>query len=169
MNEPDRNWYALFVRSRHEFVAAEQLQRQGVEVFLPSLTKMRRWSDRGKSVTFPLFPGYVFVRIRPSAESFQRVIKARGTVSFVSYEPGRPAEVDAQEIQALKLMLSHSEKIDVFPHLWEGGRVAIKHGPLKGAVGILTKKQDKHLFLVNVNILGRSIGMMIDAAELEVA
>ena len=68
---------------------------------------------------------------------------------------------------ALKLMLAHGEEIDVYPHLWEGARVSIKHGPLKGAIGILTRKHDKHVFVVNVEILGRSIGTKIDADELE--
>jgi transcription antitermination factor NusG len=161
------NWYALFVRSRHEFATSEQLTRKGVEVLLPTVTRMQRWSDRGKAVTFPLFPGYLFVHLRPSAETFLNVVKTHGTVSFVSHEPGRPTPVDPREIQALKLMLAHGEEIDVYPHLWEGARVSIKHGPLKGAIGILARKHDKHVFVINVEILGRSIGMKIDADELE--
>lgn len=167
MSEMTENWYALFVRSRHEFAASEQLTKKGVEVLLPTVTRMQRWSDRNKAVAFPLFPGYLFVHLRPSAESFLNVVKTHGTVSFVSHEPGRPTPVDPQEIQALKLMLAHGEEIDVYPHLWEGARVAIKHGPLKGAIGILARKHDKHVFVVNVEILGRSIGMTIDADELE--
>jgi transcription antitermination factor NusG len=166
-SEMTENWYALFVRSRHEFATSEQLTKKGVEVLLPTVTRMQRWSDRGKAVTFPLFPGYLFVHFRPSAETFLNVVKTHGTVSFVSHEPGRPTPVDTQEIQALKLILAHGEEIDVYPHLWEGARVAIKHGPLKGAIGILARKHDKHVFVINVEILGRSIGMKIDADELE--
>jgi transcription antitermination factor NusG len=167
MNEPDLNWYALFVRSRHEFVTASQLQKRGVEVFLPSLTKMRRWSDRGKAVTFPLFPGYVFVQLRLNAETFLNVIRTRGTVSFVSHEPGHPAPVDPQEIQALKLMIDAGGQLDIYPHLCVGERVTVKRGPLMGANGLLLKKDDQHLFLVSVNILGRSVGMRINPDDLE--
>ncbi len=162
------NWYALSVRSRHEFVAAEQLKKRGVEAFLPSITKMRRWSDRSKPVTFPLFPGYLFVRIVPSAETFLGVMKTHGSVNLVSLEPGRPTPIDGDEIAAMKLMLSHSEDIDIYPHLWEGARVSVRRGPMQGAMGILVKKEDKDMFLVNVHILGRSIGMKIDAESLEV-
>lgn len=167
MSTQTPNWYALFVRSRHEFVASEQLKNQGIEVFLPSVTRMRRWSDRGKAVTFPLFPGYVFVNVRPSAETFLSIVKTRGSVSFVSQEPGRPTPVDSREIESLKLMLSRGGDVDIYPHLAEGARVTIKHGPLKGAVGVLAKKQDRQLFLVNIDILGRSVGTKIDADELE--
>jgi len=167
MNEPGLSWYALNVRSRHEFVAAGQLQKRGVEVFLPSLTKVRRWSDRGKAVTFPLFPGYVFVHIRPSAETFLNVIRTHGTVSLVSHEPGRPAPVDPQEIQTLKLMLNTGIHLDTYPHLCVGKSVTVKRGPLMGANGLLMKKDDQHLFLVSINILGRSIGMRINPNDLE--
>jgi transcriptional antiterminator NusG len=167
MSEQCLNWYALFVRSRHEFVTAGQLQKRGVEVFLPALTKMRRWSDRGKAVTVPLFPGYVFVYLRPSAETFMNVIRTRGTVSFVSHEPGRPAPVDSNEIQALKLMLDTGGHLDIYPHLCVGERVTVKRGPLMGAGGLLMKKDDEHLFLVSINILGRSVGMRINPEDLE--
>jgi len=167
MSGTTENWYALSVRSRHEFVTSQQLTKKGIEVLLPTVTRMKRWSDRGKAVTFPLFPGYVFVCVRPSAELFLNVVKTHGTVAFVSHEPGCPTPVDPREIEALKLMLAHGDEIDIYPHLWEGARVAIKHGPLKGITGILARKQDKHLFVVNVDILGRSIGMKIDADELD--
>jgi len=167
MDNPNGNWYALLVRSRHEFVTCEQLKKRGVEVFLPLISKVRRWSDRNKCVMFPLFPGYIFVHVRPSAEIFLNIVKTHGTVSFITEEPGRPAKVDPQEIQSLQLMLKAGSNIDIYPHLCEGARVYIKKGPLKGAEGILAKKDDQHMFLVNIDILGRSIGMRISADDLE--
>lgn len=167
MEDQGRNWYALFVKSRHEFVTSEQLQKRGVEVFLPLISKTRRWSDRNKSVRFPLFPGYIFVHVRPSAETFLNIVRAHGTVSFVTQEPGRPTQVDPQEIQSLQLMLDAGSNLDIYPHLCEGTRVCVKQGPLKGAEGILMKKDDQQTFHVNINILGRSIGMTINPEDLD--
>jgi transcriptional antiterminator NusG len=166
MTETFPNWYALFVRSRHEFVAAEHLRKRGMEAFLPAVTKMRRWSDRRKAVTFPLFPGYVFVRIRPGAEDFLSAVSTHGSVCFVCQEPGRPTPVDPQEIETLKRMLCAGGEVDVYPHLCTGARVEVRRGPLAGAVGILVRKQNTQEFLVNMEILGRSIGMQIDAEDL---
>ena len=42
------NWYALYVKSRHEFVAERELSRKSVETFLPVVNKLRRWKDRDK-------------------------------------------------------------------------------------------------------------------------
>jgi len=165
----DRNWYALLVRSRHEFVTGELLRKRGIEVFLPSVTRRKRWSDREKSVTVPIFPGYLFVHLQPRADAFLQVVTARGSVSIVSQEPGHPTAVDPREMDALLLMTGTGQTIDIYPHLCEGARVRVKRGPLAGAEGVLMQKEKHELFLVNISILGRSMGMRIDAADLEAA
>ena len=167
MSYSHSNWYALFVRSRHEFVTSEQLKKRGIEVFLPSVTRKRRWSDRKKEVVCPLFPGYLFVYIEPSAETFLNIVKTRGLVSFVGQEPGRPSPVDPREMETLRMMLAGCDELDTYPHLNEGAPVLVKQGPLKGAKGVLAKKEDHHLFLVNIEILGRSVGTKVSAEDLE--
>ncbi len=167
MSEPTPNWYALFVRSRHEFVTSEQLKKRGIEVFLPSVTRKRRWSDRKKAIVCPLFPGYLFIYTEPSAETFLNILQTRGSVSFVGQEPGRPSPVDPGEMETLRMMLAGCDELDTYPHLNEGAPVLVKQGPLKGAKGILAKKEDHHLFLVNIEILGRSVGTKVSAEDLE--
>lgn len=162
------NWYALFVRSRHEFAISEQLKKKGIEVLLPTVTRMRRWSDRDKAVRFPLFPGYLFVRVRPSAETFLDVLKTHGSVSFVSHEPGRPTPADPREMEVLQKMVSSCcDKLDLYPYLCVGLPVIVKRGPLQGAEGILVKKEEYDHFLININILGRSVGTRINAEDID--
>jgi len=163
------NWYALRVKSRHEYVASEELTRKDIDNFLPSVSRVRQWKDRKKNVDFPLFPGYVFVHLNPLPGAFLNVLKTRGSVCFVSLEPGRPAIVSSQEISSLKLMLESGQQFDVFPALKEGTIVRVKHGPLQGAIGILTKREDHHIFVVNIDILGRSVGLKIYAEDVEQA
>jgi hypothetical protein len=56
------DWWALYTRHQHEKTVAEMLSAKGFEVFLPLYESMRRWKDRSKLLTLPLFPCYVFVR-----------------------------------------------------------------------------------------------------------
>jgi transcriptional antiterminator NusG len=162
-----KNWYALRVKSRHEFVAAEELDRKGIENFVPFVSRVRQWKDRKKSVDFPLFPGYLFVRLARESGSFLNIVKTRGAVCFVSLEPGQPTAVSQEEIASLKSMLLSGEQLDVFPALKEGTVVRVKRGPLCGVVGILAKREDYHLFLINIDILGRSVGLKIRAEDVE--
>jgi len=162
-------WFALYVKPRHEFVVSAELRRKGIDTFLPSVTKLRRWKDRKKEVAFPLFPGYVFTSVRPHPDEFARVIKTRGTVSFVSLNPGNPAPVAPEEIDSLRIMLESGEKIDIYPDLKEGSPVRVNKGIFEGAEGLLEKKNDQFVFIVSIRLLGKSVGVQIHADDIEAA
>jgi transcription antitermination factor NusG len=160
-------WYALYVKSRHEFVTHDELRKKGIDVYLPSVRRLRQWKDRKKSIDFPLFAGYLFVRIAPSAESFLNVLKTRGAVTLLSLVPGTPTPVSEEEINSLRILLESGEQFDIYPNLQEGVRVSIKSGPLKGAVGVVRQKGAHYTVLVNIEILGRSIGVSLCADDIE--
>ena len=162
-------WYALYVKSRHEFVASAALERKGIETFLPSVTRIRRWSDREKALEFPLFPGYLFVRTVPVAERLWDVLRTRGAVTLVSFDHGNPAPVADEEINALRKMTESGQHIDLYPNLKSGARVRLVRGPLRGAYGILGGKEEQYTFLVNIEILGRSVGVRIGADDFDIA
>jgi transcription antitermination factor NusG len=163
------NWYALRVKSRHEFVTSAELTRKDIENFLPFVSRMRQWKDRKKNVKFPLFPGYVFVHLAPQPGVLLDVLKTRGSVCFVSLEPGKPAFVSPEEIASLKVMLESGEQLDVFPAFKEGTAVRVKRGPLCGIVGTMVKRENHHMFFITIDILGRSAGLKISAEDVELA
>jgi transcription antitermination factor NusG len=167
MNRPFL-WYALYVKSRHEFVTRHELERKGVEAFLPSARRSRLWRDRRKLVEFPLFPGYLFVHIHPDPESYLNVLKTRGAVTFVSLEPGCPTPVPHEEINSIRVFAESGEEINVYPDLTEGKRVRVRRGPLKSAEGVLKRKESGNFLLVNIEILGRSLGVRIYDDDVEI-
>jgi transcription termination/antitermination protein NusG len=168
-NITPRNWYAIYTKPRHEFVVHGELQKKGIESFLPTFKRLQQWKDRKKFVEFPLFPGYLFVCIQHNNASFLNVLKTRGVVTFISSTPGNPSSVPVEEIQSLKILLESGEEIDVYPHLKEGELIRVKSGPLKGAEGVLVMKENQYQFLVNIHLLGRSVGLKIYADQLEAA
>jgi len=163
------NWYALYVKSNHEFVAHDELSRKSIEAFLPTVRKMRQWKDRRKWVDFPIFPGYLFIHVRPSTEDFLNVLKTRGAISLLSAQAGCPTPVATEEIVSLRLLVGSGETLDIYPHLKEGTRVRVKRGPLQGAEGTLERKENQCTFLVNIELLGRSVGVKMFADDLEEA
>src|ERR1700761_6795236 len=56
------SWWAVYTKHQHEKTVAQVLAGKGFEVFLPLHESMRRWKDRQKLISLPLFPCYVFVR-----------------------------------------------------------------------------------------------------------
>jgi transcription antitermination factor NusG len=165
----EKEWFALHVRSRHEFVAQHEMQKNNVESFLPTVARMRQWKDRRKLVDFPLFPGYLFVRTESSPARYRELLKSRGVVAFVSLEPGHPAPVSPVEIESLQILLSSGKQLDLYPHMNAGSRVCVRRGALKGACGELVRKENQHVFLVKIELLGRNVGVKLLAEELEAA
>ena len=163
------NWYAIYTKPRHEFVVHGELQKKGIESFLPIFKRLQHWKDRKKFVEFPLFPGYLFVHVQHDSAAFLNVLKTRSVVTFISSTPGNPSTVAVEEIQSLKLLLESGEELDVYPNLKEGELIRVKRGPLKGAEGILSVKENQYQFMVNIHLLGRSVGVKMYADELEAA
>lgn len=161
------DWFALYVKSRHEFVTESELRRRGVETFLPSVKRLSHWKDRKKYVEFPLFPGYIFVLVPACPGAFGKVLEARGAVTFISLAPGRPTSIPQEEIISIKRLIESGQAIDIYPQLKEGTKVRVRRGPLRGAEGILLKKEDQYMFLVRIEILGRCVGVRVYAEDVE--
>jgi transcriptional antiterminator NusG len=163
----DRNWYAIYVKSRHEFVSCGELTRKGIDTFLPSVRKMSQWKDRKKNIQVALFPGYLFVRVVDNPEAYLAVLRTKGVVTFISLDKAGPTPVTSEEIFSLKTMIESGRELDIYPHLKEGARIRVRKGPLTGAEGLLFKKDNHSIFVVNIDILGRSVGLKLCADDVE--
>lgn len=153
-------WFALRVRSRFEATAKNILLGKEFETFFPSYESRSYWSDRVKSVERPLFPGYVFCRFDP--HNWLPVMKTPGVLEVVSFG-GKPAQIDNNEIEALRLLMKSS--VPLFPRafLRVGQRVSIVRGPLAGLEGVLERFDNNCRIVVSVSLLQRSVAAQIDA------
>ena len=160
-------WYAVHVRSRHEFRVSSRLAESGIEAFIPVVERLQKWADRKKLVEFPLFPGYIFVHIPNAYDNILAVLKKQGVVRFLGMVPGQPEPVPDEQVDSLKKLITLKNEIDPYPYLKQGQQVKVKRGALKGAVGILTEKAGQHLFVVSIDILQQGVSIKIDASDIE--
>lgn len=157
-------WYAIWTRSRHEKVVWEQLDRKGVEAFLPTITRWSRWKDRKKQIAWPLFPGYCFARF----ESGDRlpILKCTGVVSIVSFD-GEPAPIPDFEIHGIRRLVETDLLYDPCPLIREGTMVEVVHGPLRGVVGRLVRKGSHARLVLSVDLIGQAVSVEVDAADVK--
>jgi transcription termination/antitermination protein NusG len=155
-------WYAVWTRSRHEQVVREQLERKGLEAFLPTITKWSRWKDRKKQIEWPLFPGYCFVRF----DGVDRlpVLKCTGVVNIVSFD-GDIVPIPEPEIEGIRRLVQSDLQFDPCPLIREGTLVEVMHGPLKGVVGRLTRKGSHARLILSVDLIGQAVSVEVDAAD----
>lgn len=156
-------WFAIWTRSRHEQVVREQLTRKSIEAFLPTITRWSRWKDRKKKVDWPLFPGYCFARF--SADDPLPILKCTGVVSIVSFE-GKPAPIPPIEVESIRVLVGSALQFDACPLIHEGMMVEVSHGPLKGIVGRLVRKDSPRARLVlSVDLIGQAVSVEVDVAD----
>jgi transcriptional antiterminator NusG len=159
------NWFAIWTRSRHEQVVREQLEKKHIDAFLPTIAKWSRWKDRKKKIDWPLFPGYCFARFNP--DNALAILKCSGVVSIVSFE-GKPAGIPDYELDSIRLLVSSDLQFDPCPMIKEGMLVEVVHGPLRGVIGRLMRKDAARARLVlSVDLIGQAVSVEVDAADVK--
>jgi transcription antitermination factor NusG len=159
-----RHWYVVHTRSRTEKAVEADMVRRGVETFLPTVRRWRRWKDRRKEVEFPLFPGYCFVRICPS-ERLQ-VLGCPHVVGILTFN-GHPVRVDVDEIENIRLLVRTQVPCETGRMIKAGDRVMVTRGPLKGLVGHLVRRGRSSRLELSVEAIARAVSVEVDAGDVE--
>ena len=151
-------WFALRVRPNYEKPVAAALRGKGFQEFLPLVRSRRQWSDRVKVMDLPLFPGYLFCRL--NLEERMPLLTTPGFLYLVGVGKN-PEPVDQSEIEAIQSVLRSGLPVTPWPSLMVGQKVRLKHGPLRGLEGVLTKIANQHRIYVAVTLLKRSISVEV--------
>jgi len=158
-------WFAVQIRYRFEKKVAAQLRDKGCEIYLPLRTERHTWSDRQKSVTVPLFPGYAFVRMGRSVAERRRVMETAGLIGFVSF--GRMiAPIPLKQIEYLQLLLKENTPFSPYPFIRAGQRVRVRGGSLDGLEGIFLQC-DKGKLVISIDTIQRALAIEIRGYDLE--
>ena len=163
--DPAAQWFAVWTRSRHEQVVRDQLEQKNITAFLPTITRWSRWKDRKKKIDWPLFPGYCFAQFDP--ENALPILKCTGVVNIVSVE-GKPAAIPEYELDSIRLLVHSDLQFDPCPLIREGMMVEVVHGPLRGVVGrLLRKDAPKARLVLSVDLIGQAVSVEVDAADVK--
>jgi len=159
MNE---DWYALHVKSRFEKYVTTQLEAKGYETYLPTYTSKRKWSDRTKIISLPLFPSYVFCRFDVHARL--PVVIVPGVVAVLGAGKS-PIPLDPGELSAIRQITSSQIQALPHPYLAVGETVRVEAGPLQGLTGIILRTKGADRLVVSVSLLMRSVSVEIDCSS----
>ena len=156
------NWFALQVRTRWERTTASVLSNKGYEILLPVYELEKRWAGGTKTVSAPLFPGYVFCRFDITKRL--PILVTPGVISVVGQ--GRiPTPIDPKEMSAIQTLVSTGVTAEPWPYLEVGQKVRIEDSSLQGMEGILIAFKGSRRIVVSVSMLRRSVALEIDRAR----
>ena len=130
---------------------------------MPRVKRSTKRSDRRKKILWPLFPSYCFARF--DAAGTLPILKLNGVVKIVSFD-GRPAPIPDIELDSIRLLVGSELQYDPCPLIREGMLVEVIHGPLKGVVGRLVRKDaPKARLVLSVDLIGQAVSVEVDAAD----
>ncbi len=142
------------------------MESQGIQSFLPVITKISEWSDRRKEVELPLFSGYAFVRVDHSSNDRVRVLQTQGVVNFVGVQ-GTGIPIPDQEIENINTLLASKVNYQERPYLHVGQRVRVTGGALDGVEGILAAENSDRSLVISVGLIQRSLSVRVAGYNVE--
>ncbi|MCD6328585.1 transcription termination/antitermination factor NusG [bacterium] len=174
-------WYAVQTYSGYEKSVRKTLNYlrekraimiEGVkEIYLPTeIVRTRRKDGREMKRECPLFPGYVFIRMRPNPELVTQLTEAPKVIGFIrtGNELQRFTNEEMRAIEESKEERSRPGSSDMPYSI--GSRVKIVEGlfaPFSGAVEDVSP--EKKRLKVTVGIFGRPIPVELSFDQVELA
>jgi transcriptional antiterminator RfaH len=156
-------WYVVLTQVNCEARAAENLRRQGYEVYLPRYLKRRRHARKVDFVAKPLFPRYMFVAIDMAAQRWRSVQSTIGVSRLVT-NGDEPAVVLVDVVRALRAREDAKGfiKLDA-PAFAPGDKVRVRAGAFMDNAGLFTGMADHERVSILLEMLGRKVRVVLDA------
>lgn len=149
-----KNWFALYTKPKHEFKAEIKLNAEGIETYLPKISKIKQWSDRKKKIIEPVLRGYIFIYANEKERLLS--LEVDSVIRCIS-ERGKPAIIPEFQIQNLKKFINDKEEYFVMNGIAKGTKVKIKNGPFAGITGIIIEEPTHKSLAVSIDILNRTV------------
>lgn len=150
MSSDEKNWYAIYTKSRHEKRVEEHLQEKGYETFLPLVLKKNQWSDRVKTVEVPLIKSYVFVKVE--SKNLIYVLQTQGVVRIIKIG-AHYTKIPEYQIEALRTVLEERMAVTPEDYFSPGEKVIVVDGPLKDKIGRVIDVSGKSKLLLSIDAI----------------
>jgi transcriptional antiterminator RfaH len=157
-------WYVVQTQVNAEAKAAQNLQRQGYEIYLPRYLKRRRHARKVDLTAKPLFPRYMFVAIDMATQRWRSIQSTFG-VSHMVCNGDDPAAIPEGVVAALKAREDDKGfvKMDVKPAFAPGDKVRVLAGAFMDSAGLFSGLADHDRVSILLDMLGRKVRVLLDA------
>ena len=160
---PHASWHVLHTLSRQEKSLSRDLQAMNIAHYVPLVRQVRYYGKRKAVVEEALFPGYVF--LLGSLDDAYVADRTKRVANIIRVNDQDRME---WELRNLQLALGRNATLNPFPHLRKGLRVHIRTGPFQGIEGLIENLARNDRVLLQVDVLGRAVGLEVDGALLDV-
>jgi transcriptional antiterminator RfaH len=136
VSEDRARWLVLATKPRQEKVCLDELGRGGFEALCPHRMEYR-WRRR-RQETVPLFPGYVFVKMR-FPDDYHQVRWLRGVINLVRFGEADPPAVQEEVMQFIMDAMNEDGVLETGPEVVVGDQVQFLSESMRGLVGTVLR------------------------------
>lgn len=156
-------WYLIHAKPSAEGVAQRNLERQGYETYLPRLLQSTFWRGQRRERVVPLFPRYLFLRLREGHQALGPVRSTTGVAQAVRFG-SRYAVIGDEVVAELRARadpvtglhrLRPRRRLDV------GTIVRIAAGPFDGVEAIFERHAGGDRVVVLLKLLGQDASVCV--------
>ena len=157
-------WYVVQTQINGETKAAQNLLRQGYEIYLPRYMKRRRHARKVDFVAKPLFPRYMFVAIDMATQRWRSIQSTSGVSRLVTHGD-EPAAVPEGVVRALKVREDAKGfiKPNIAPAFAPGDKLRVLGGAFTDSSGLFNGMADHDRVFILLEMLGRQVRVVLDA------
>lgn len=157
-------WYAVYTLPNSEKSLVKHLNVRQIESFLPTWESTRVWKNRQRmKIVQPLFPSYLFVRIRDKERS--KVLQSPGAIRIIGNCQG-PLSISDPEIEFLRSDFCR-QRVEPYRELVLGKKVRIRKGPMQGVQGTLVQKRNSMRFVLSIEMINQNAAIEVTGDEVE--
>lgn len=163
-------WFVAETLPRNEEKASFNLLRQNYKIYLPRYLKTRRHARKTDEVLAPLFPNYVFIALDTRVQEWRPINGTFGVKRLVTHG-GLPAAVPTGVVEGLKAREVQAGVVTLEepPPFKPGTPLRVLEGPFADHTVIFRGLDDRRRVQVLLSLLGRPVGITLDAAAVEAA
>jgi transcriptional antiterminator RfaH len=157
-------WYVVQTQVNRESMAAENLVRQGFEVYLPRYLKRRRHARRIDFTAKPLFPRYLFVAIDMAAQRWRSIQSTFGVARLVT-NGDNPAMLPNGVLSAIRAREDGKGFITMNsrPAFAPGDKVRVLAGAFADTSAFFNGMADHDRVSILLDMLGRKVRVLLAA------
>lgn len=155
-------WHVVYTMPRSEKKVAAKLDELLYCYYLPLTQQEKEYKNRKQRVEKPLFPGYIFVHIKPGFR--HHITGIKDVICFVRFN-NEYAKVKDEEIDNLKILLANLKDTSgvLVKDLSKTGQLCeIKFGALKGFKGKIIGRTGNSKLKLEISVLNKMVIVKMD-------
>ena len=157
----EAKWFAVYTKYKREKVILRDLERQGIQAYLPIQQIIRIYASKKKKVQLPLISCYIFVKITKS--EYLQVLQTDNVVNFVRIAKNL-ISIPEREIEIMRKIVGEGIPVVAEPSsaFNKGDQVEIVGGNLTGLQGTLVDNHGGKEVIIDLETMGYSLRMTLE-------